>query len=75
MAKDVYEYARVRLLRVLMDKVAEETYPSSAMLDTIEQLMIPAELPVYAQLLLEHIESSRFPSIAMINRLRNLQPM
>jgi hypothetical protein len=37
--------------------------------------MLPQELPVYADLLLRHIDSARFPSIDMINRLRNLQPM
>jgi hypothetical protein len=74
MARDEYDFARVQLLRVLMDKVAEENYPSATMMDTIEELMIPQELPVYAQLLVNHIESSRFPSIDMIQRLRDLQP-
>lgn len=74
MARDEYDFARVQLLRVLMDKVAEENYPSATMMDTIEELMIPQELPVYAQLLVDHIESARFPSIDMIQRLRDLQP-
>lgn len=74
MARDEYDFARVQLLRVLMDKVAEENYPSATMMDTIEELMIPQELPVYAQLLVDHIEGSRFPSIDMIQRLRDLQP-
>ena len=74
MARDEYDFARVELLRVLMDKVAEENYPSATMMDTIEELMIPQELPVYAQLLVDHIERSRFPSIDMIQRLRDLQP-
>lgn len=74
MAKDEFDYARLQLLRVLMDKVAEENYPSATIMDTIEELMIPQELPVYAQLLAQKIENSRFPSIDMINRLKNLQP-
>lgn len=74
MAKDEFDDARLQLLRVLMDKVAEENYPSATMMDTIEELMIPQELPVYAQLLVDHIERSRFPSIDMIQRLRDLQP-
>lgn len=74
MAKDEFDDARLQLLRVLMDKVAEENYPSATIMDTIEELMIPQELPVYARLLAEKIEDSRFPSIDMINRLRNLQP-
>jgi hypothetical protein len=72
MARDEYDFARLQLLRVLMDKVAEETYPSTTMLDTIEELMIPQELPVYAQLLVDKIEEDRFPSIPMIQRLRDL---
>jgi len=74
MAKDEYDYARIELLRVLMEKMAEETYPSATMMDTIEELMLPQELPVYAKLLVDRIEAERFPSIDMINRLRNLQP-
>ena len=74
MARDEYDFARIQLLRVLMDKIAEEKYPSATMMDTIEELMIPQELPVYAQLLVDHIENDRFPSIDMIKRLRNLQP-
>lgn len=74
MAKDEYDYARIELLRVLLEKMAEETYPSATMMDTIEELMIPQELPVYAKLLVDRIESERFPSIDMINRVRNLQP-
>lgn len=73
--KDEYDYARVRLLRVLMGKVAEDEYPSATMMDTIEELMLPQELPAYANLLLEQIDSSTFPSIDMINRVRNLQSM
>lgn len=74
MARDEYDFARIQLLRVLMDKIAEETYPSATMMDTVEELMLPQELPVYAQLLVDHIENSRFPSIDMIKRVRNLQP-
>jgi hypothetical protein len=74
MAKDEYDYARIELLRILMEKMAEETYPSATMMDTIEELMLPQELPVYAKLLVDRIEAERFPSIDMINRLRNLQP-
>ena len=75
MPKDEYDFARVRLLRTLLDKVAEENYPSATMMDTIEEIMLPQELPVYAELLMRHVEEDTYPSIDMINRLRNLQPM
>jgi hypothetical protein len=72
MAEDQSEEARVRLLRSLMSKVAEDTYPSATMMDTIEELLQPDEVSTYADILLGHVENDTYPSTAMIYRLRNL---
>jgi len=72
MAQDQTEQARVRLLRLLMRKVEEDTYPSSTMLDTIEELLSPDDIADYAGLLLGHIENDQYPSTSMIDRIRNL---
>jgi hypothetical protein len=63
---------RKALLQSLLRKVSEETYPSSTMLDTIEELLTPEDVADYAQVLLQHIEDDRFPSTPMIDRLREL---
>jgi hypothetical protein len=63
--------ARAELLQTLLQKLEEEQYPSSTMLDMIEELLTPAEVPLYAEALLTRIRSERFPSIPMLNRLKN----
>jgi hypothetical protein len=42
------------------------------MLDTIEELLTPEDVPAYAKVLLGHIDDDEFPSIPMIYRLREL---
>jgi hypothetical protein len=63
---------RTLLLRSLMKTVADDPYPSTTMMDTIEELLTPEDVPAYAKVLLRHIEEDRFPSTPMIDRLRNL---
>jgi hypothetical protein len=72
MAEQPTEVVRSRLLAALMDKVREDTYPSTTMLDTIEEMLTPDDIEEYADLLLTKIEDDRFPSIPMIDRLRDL---
>ena len=72
MAEQPTEVVRSRLLAALMDKVREDTYPSSTMLDTIEELLTPDDVDDYTDLLLSKIEDDQFPSIPMISRLRDL---
>lgn len=62
--------ARRELLDVLMEKASGEVYPSTTMLDMIEGLLTPDEIPGYAQWLIGRIRSDRFPSIALIERVR-----
>jgi hypothetical protein len=72
MAEQPTEVVRARLLEALMDKVREDTYPSTTMLDTIEEMLTPDDVEEYADILLSKIEDDRFPSIPMIDRLRDL---
>ena len=53
-----------------MSKVDNDPYPSVTMLDTIEELLTPEDVPAYTKLLLKRIFDDEFPSIPMINRLR-----
>lgn len=63
---------RTELLEALLEKVQGDQYPSSTMLDMIEQMLTPDEVPVYAEVLLTRIRSDRFPSIPMLARLKAL---
>lgn len=64
--------ARAEMVRTLLQKVEEDPYPSSTMLDMIEEMLTPEELPAYAEALLNRVRSERFPSIPMLNRLKNI---
>ena len=55
-----------------MEKVIEDRYPSTTMMDTIEELLTPEEVPTYIVALQDKLRDETYPSIPMINRLRNL---
>jgi hypothetical protein len=64
--------ARHRLLGVLLDKVAQDTYPSSTMLDYIEEILEPEDVDAYAAVLLEKVADETYPSVSMLRRLINV---
>lgn len=61
--------ARRELLQALTEKTAEDAYPSATMLDMIEGLLTPDEIPIYAETLMTRIRNDRFPSISMMKRV------
>jgi hypothetical protein len=63
---------RGALLELLMERVESDPYPSTTMLNLIEELLTPEDVPVYAEVLLGHIREAQFPSIPMLNRLHRL---
>ena len=40
---------RKEVIRLLLEKVAQDRHPSGAMLNTIEQLLTPEYVPAYAR--------------------------
>jgi hypothetical protein len=70
MAQGAEQYdARQELLDMLLTKVDGDPYPSSTMMDLIEQLMGPEERAVYVQVLMHKIRNQRHPSLPMIRRV------
>lgn len=72
MLKIDHDDARAELVRTLMEKVLEDQYPSGTMMDTIEELLTPEEMPAYVVVLQDKIRDETYPSVPMINRLRDL---
>ncbi len=66
------EGVRRQLLELLLEKVDEDTYPSSTMLDLIELLVTPDEIGEYADVLLAKVEGDTYPSNSLIRRLVDL---
>jgi hypothetical protein len=65
---DDYDVRR-EVLDELWSRVASDTYPSANMLDRIECLMTPTEVPAYVEMLMERIRSDTYPSIDLLNRV------
>ncbi|MDF1602522.1 hypothetical protein [Nocardioides sp. YIM 152315] len=60
---------RARLLDLLLTKVAEDTFPSGVMMDLIEELLQPDDVPAYAAVLMDKISEETYPSVPMMRRL------
>jgi hypothetical protein len=63
---------REQVLDLLLEKIREDRYPSSTMMDDVEQLLTPWRREDYADTLMEKIRESRYPSRSMIQRLLRL---
>lgn len=66
------EDARAALLQTLLEKVSQERYPSTTMLNMIEELLTEEHYPDYVKFLQGRLRDDRFPSIPMLKRLRDL---
>ena len=68
MAQDTQELVRRRVLSLLLDKVSEDTYPSSMMLDMVEQLLTPDDVETYIDVLMDKLEGENYPSNSILMR-------
>lgn len=66
------DQTRAALLDLLLSKVKDDRYPSATMLDLLEQLLTPEELPAYAGVLMEKIAGDTYPSASMMKRIVSL---
>jgi hypothetical protein len=60
---------RARIVDMLLEKIANDTYPSLPMMVLLEQLMTPEETPAYAAVLMEKVSEARYPSVSMMAHL------
>jgi hypothetical protein len=72
MARIEPDDARAELVATLLEKVRQDPYPSTTMLDLIEELLTPEETPAYVVFLQDRLRSEQFPSIPMLKRLTAL---
>ncbi|MGH3506835.1 MAG: hypothetical protein ACRDO2_06490 [Nocardioidaceae bacterium] len=69
---EVRDQVREQLVDVLMGRIESDLYPSTTMLNLIEELITEDELPAYAAVLLDKVSQDQFPSIPMLDRLHRL---
>jgi hypothetical protein len=72
MAENAGNDVRQQLFQLLLDKVEEDQYPSSTMLDQIERLLTPDEVEAYAGVLLTKVDGDTYPSNSLIRRIMQL---
>ena len=72
MAQESQNDVRTQLLELLLDKVEQDQYPSSTMLDLIEELVSPDEVEEYAGVLMAKLEGETYPSNSIIRRVMAL---
>jgi hypothetical protein len=63
---------REEVLDTLLEKIEEDKYPSSTMMDDVERLLTPWRRRDYARILLDKVRQDRYPSRSMIERLIRL---
>jgi hypothetical protein len=68
-SQEAREAVRTQLLELLLDKVEQDNFPSSTMLDLIELLATEEDVQEYAAVLMAKIENKTYPSNALIRRL------
>ena len=66
------EEARNAIVRLLLEKVRQDKYPSASQMQMIEQLMPPYLLRDYLNILLEKVATDSSPSIPMMNRIARI---
>jgi hypothetical protein len=60
---------RGELVNLLVEKIASDRNPSITMMNLVEELLAPDDVPAYAEVLLDKVQSDSYPSLSMIHRL------
>lgn len=69
---DVRSQIHDALYSSLIDKIRNDTYPSTTMMNAVEEGMNEDQLADYADALLEKVHNDQFPSIDLMRRLAAL---
>jgi hypothetical protein len=67
--EDVREELHQAILDLLFEKVRGDTFPSTTVLDMIEQRLRPEDVQEYTEILLEKARSDTYPSFDHLRRL------
>lgn len=71
--RDLRSQLHEALYGVLIEKIREDRYPSTTMMDFVEGAgLSQRQFEAYSRVLLDKVSNDRFPSIDMVRRLRDL---
>ena len=63
---------RGEVVNLLLQKIASDRNPSVTMMNLVEELLAPDDVPAYVGVLLDKVKTERYPSLSMIRRLISL---
>jgi hypothetical protein len=63
---------RREVVNLLIQKIASDRHPSVPMMNLVEELLAPDDVPAYAGVLMDKVKTERYPSYSMIRRLMGL---
>ena len=63
---------RGEVVDLLLEKIASDRNPSVTMMNMVEGLLAPDDIPAYAVVLLNKVKTDRYPSYSMLRRLISL---
>jgi hypothetical protein len=63
---------RREVVNLLIQKIASDRHPSVPMMNLVEELLAPDDIPAYAGVLMDKVKTERYPSYSMIRRLMGL---
>jgi hypothetical protein len=63
---------RGEVVDLLLEKIASDRNPSVTMMNLVEELLAPDDIPAYAAVLMDKVKTERFPSISMLRRVMAL---
>jgi hypothetical protein len=61
--------AHDRYMRVLLDKITADRYPSGELMDRIEILLDREHVDEYVEILFEKVEATHYPSKQLLDRI------
>jgi hypothetical protein len=63
---------RREVVNLLIQKIASDRHPSVPMMNLVEELLAPDDVPAYVGVLMDKVKTERYPSYSMIRRLVGL---
>jgi hypothetical protein len=57
------------VVNLLLEKIASDRNPSATMMNMVEELLTPDDVPAYVGVLMDKVKTDRYPSYFMLRRL------
>jgi hypothetical protein len=60
---------RGEVVNLLLEQIASDRNPSVTMMNMVEELLAPDDVPAYLGVLMDKVKTDRYPSYSMLRRI------